>query len=121
DDNSVINNTNDNPLDTNLDAINNIDSSSGDFNPDNITISPNSINVDRKPKVNTSSSGDDIGDIVFGKPAASSSTSYSSSSSSMFPDKKVSDSEMLKEVQEDPEKVAKAVRTMMAKDEKDDK
>lgn len=121
DDNSVINNANDNPLDTNLDAINNIDSSSGDFNPDNITISPNSINVDRKPKVNTTSSGDDIGDIVFGKPAASSSTSYSSSSSSMFPDKKVSDSEMLKEVQEDPEKVAKAVRTMMAKDEKDDK
>ena len=34
--------------------------------------------------------------------------------------KKVKDSEIIKEVHEDPEKVAKAVRTMIAKDEKDD-
>ena len=117
-DNSIDNNINNN-------SLNNADNnSSGDFNPDNITISPDSINLDVKPRANTSSgSGDDIGDIVFGKssPSTSSSTSYSSSSSSMFPDKKVSDNEMMKEVQEDPEKVAKAVRTMMAKDEKEDK
>ena len=119
DDNSIANNISDNPI-NNADSVNN---STDDFNPDNITISPDSINLDRKPKSkpSTSSSGDDIGDIVFGKSPSSSSTSYSTSSSSMFPDKKVSDNEMIKEVQEDPEKVAKAVRTMMAKGEKDDK
>lgn len=119
DDNSIVNNISDNPV-VNADNTNN---STDDFNPDSITISPDSINLDRKPKStpNTSSAGGDIGDIVFGKSPSSSSTSYSTSSSSMFPDKKVSDNEMIKEVQEDPEKVAKAVRTMMAKDEKDDK
>ena len=38
----------------------------------------------------------------------------------MFPDKKIDNEEMVKEAQEDPEKVAKAVRTMIAKDEKSD-
>ena len=110
DDNSIANNISDNPI-NNADSVNN---STDDFNPDNITISPDSINLDRKSnsRPSTASSGGDIGDIVFGK---------SPSSSSMFPDKKVSDNEMIKEVQEDPEKVAKAVRTMMAKGEKDDK
>ncbi|MEI0557396.1 hypothetical protein [Brachyspira intermedia] len=119
DDNSIVNNITDNPI-NNADNTNN---STTDFNPDSITISPDSINLDRKPsaKPSPASSGGDIGDIVFGKSPSSSSTSYSTSSSSMFPDKKVSDNEMIKEVQEDPEKVAKAVRTMMAKDEKDDK
>ena len=119
DDNSIANNISDNPI-NNADNVNN---STDDFNPDNITISPDSINLDRKPsaKPSPASSGGDIGDIVFGKSPSSSSTSYSTSSSSMFPDKKVSDNEMIKEVQEDPEKVAKAVRTMMAKGEKDDK
>uniref|UniRef100_UPI003F4BCF24 hypothetical protein n=1 Tax=Brachyspira catarrhinii TaxID=2528966 RepID=UPI003F4BCF24 len=118
DDNSI-NNSSDDPI-NNLDNISN---NTDDFNPDSITISPDSINLDRKTnsKPSPASSGGDIGDIVFGKSPSSSSTSYSSSSSSMFPDKKVSDNEMIKEVQEDPEKVAKAVRTMMAKDEKDDK
>lgn len=118
DDNSI-NNSSDDPI-NNLDNISN---NTDDFNPDSITISPDSINLDRKTnsKPSPASSGGDIGDIVFGKSPSSSSTSYSTSSSSMFPDKKVSDNEMIKEVQEDPEKVAKAVRTMMAKDEKDDK
>ena len=117
-DNSI-NNSSDDPI-NNLDNISN---NTDDFNPDSITISPDSINLDRKTnsKPSPASSGGDIGDIVFGKSPSSSSTSYSTSSSSMFPDKKVSDNEMIKEVQEDPEKVAKAVRTMMAKDEKDDK
>ncbi|ASJ22675.1 hypothetical protein [Brachyspira hampsonii] len=114
-----------NPIDdnsiTNTNAVPNADNGSGDFNPDNISISPDSINVDKKPKTDYHSSGGDIGDIISGKPSFSSSTNYSSSTSSMFADKKVSDNEMRKEVQEDPEKVAKAVRTMMAKDEKDDK
>lgn len=113
---------NDNESDN--DMNNNLNSEGiGEFNPDNITISEDSINIDKKPaKANYNSSGDDIGDIVFGKPASSSSTSsYSTSGSSMFPDKKVSNEEMLKEVHEDPEKVAKAVRTMIAKDEEDDK
>ncbi|AEM21958.1 hypothetical protein Bint_1339 [Brachyspira intermedia PWS/A] len=119
DDHSIANNISD-------DSVNNIDNTNNttnDFNPDNITISPDSINLDRKPnsKPSPASSGGDIGDIVFGKSPSSNNTSYSTSSSSMFPDKKVSDNEMIKEVQEDPEKVAKAVRTMMAKDEKDDK
>ena len=118
DDNSI-NNSSDDPI-NNLDNISN---NTDDFNPDSITISPDSINLDRKTnsKPSPASSGGDIGDIVFGKSPSSSSTSYSTSSSSMFPDKKVSDNEMIKEVQEDPEKVAKAVRTMMAKGEKDDK
>ncbi len=114
DDNSIMNNINN-------DSADNSGNGTDDFNPDNISISPDSINLDRKSKASSSGSGDDIGDIVFGKSPSSSSTSYSTSSSSMFPDKKVSDNEMIKEVQEDPEKVAKAVRTMMAKDEKDDK
>lgn len=87
------------------------------FTPDLTAPSPK-MNVDKKPKTDYYSSGDDIGDIVFGK-SNSSSPSYSSTST-MFPDKKVNDNEIIKEAQEDPEKVAKAVRTMIAKDEKDD-
>lgn len=111
--------------DTGENNNNNI-SPSTEFNPDNIQISdiPNPIALDKNVKQNYSSSGDDIGDIVFGKPAASSTASsanYSTSASSMFPDKKVNNEEIMKEVHEDPEKVAKAVRTMIAKDEKEDK
>ncbi|MEI0485111.1 hypothetical protein R4K89_08220 [Brachyspira intermedia] len=122
DDNSIANNISDDPINT-INNMDNTNNSTDDFNPDSITISPDSINLDRKSnsRPSTASSGGDIGDIVFGKSPSSSSTSYSTSGSSMFPDKKVSDNEMIKEVQEDPEKVAKAVRTMMAKDEKDDK
>ncbi|WP_300753421.1 hypothetical protein [uncultured Brachyspira sp.] len=83
---------------------------------------PKPLNIDKNTKPNYKSSGDDIGDIVFSKPnTAQSTASYTSSSSSMFPDKKVTSEEMEREVREDPEKVAKAVRTMIAKDEKDDK
>ncbi|PTY40577.1 hypothetical protein [Brachyspira hampsonii] len=112
----------DNPI-TNNNSAGNADKASDEFNPDNISISADSINLDKKPNTDYHSSGADIGDIISGKPSASSSTNYStaSSTSSMFPDKKVSDNEMRKEVQEDPEKVAKAVRTMMAKDEEDNK
>ena len=81
-------------------------------------------NVDKNQKMDYSSSRDDIGSIVFGSSnSASSNTAPSSysSSSSMFPDKKVKESEIIKEVHEDPEKVAKAVRTMIAKDEKENK
>ena len=108
-----------------LDSIEqNTNTNTGDFNPDNISINPSSaaMNVDKKTKSDYHSSGDDIGDIVFGNTSSSSasSTNYRAPSS-MFPDKKVANSEILKEVHEDPEKVAKAVRTMIAKDEKEDK
>ena len=79
------------------------------------------LNTDKVTKPSYQSSGDDIGDIVFSKPSSTQSTASYTSSSSMFPDKKVTTDEMEKEVREDPEKVAKAVRTMIAKDEKDDK
>ena len=91
-----------------------------DLSPD--SAAPKPLNLDKNTKPNYKSSGDDIGDIVFSKPnTTQSTTSYTSSSSSMFPDKKVTSEEMEREVREDPEKVAKAVRTMIAKDEKDDK
>ena len=91
-----------------------------DLSPD--SAAPKPLNLDKNTKSNYKSSGDDIGDIVFSKPnTTQSTTSYTSSSSSMFPDKKVTSEEMEREVREDPEKVAKAVRTMIAKDEKDDK
>ena len=79
-------------------------------------------NVDKNQKVDYHNSNDDIGSIVFGSSNTNNAvqTNYSSSSS-MFPDKKVKDSEIIKEVHEDPEKVAKAVRTMIAKDEKENK
>ena len=82
---------------------------------------PKPVNVDKKNKVDYHSSGDDIGDIVFGSSNTSSSSSNYTTKSTMFPDKKIDDNEMIKEAQEDPEKVAKAVRTMIAKDEEDDK
>lgn len=110
----------------NIDSIDNItatanNNNSEGFNPDSITISPTPMkNVDKKSKSDYHSSGDDIGDIVFGKTSSSNTSNYNTSSS-MFPNKKIDNEEMIKEVHEDPEKVAKAVRTMIAKDEKDDK
>ena len=91
----------------------------------NVDINPSSSavpNVDKNQKVDYHNSNDDIGSIVFGSSNTNNAvqTNYSSSSS-MFPDKKVKDSEIIKEVHEDPEKVAKAVRTMIAKDEKENK
>ncbi|WP_295161017.1 hypothetical protein [uncultured Brachyspira sp.] len=90
------------------------------FDPDSISISVNSIkNDDKKNKSDYHSSRDDIGDIVFGNGSSSNASDYSTGS--MFSDKKITGDQMMREVQEDPEKVAKAVRTMMAKDEKDSK
>ena len=80
---------------------------------------PKPVNVDKNNKVDYHSSGDDIGDIVFGSSNTSSASNYTTKST-MFPDKKIDNEEMVKEAQEDPEKVAKAVRTMIAKDEKSD-
>ena len=107
---------------TSLDSIvQGDDAPTSNFNPDNISINPSSssMNIDKKTKSDYHSSGDDIGDIVFGNTSSASNTNYSAPST-MFPEKKVANSEILKEVHEDPEKVAKAVRTMIAKDEKED-
>ncbi|MEI0604332.1 hypothetical protein R4K55_08930 [Brachyspira alvinipulli] len=108
-----------NPSDT---ILSNDASSNGDININTDPMSNTVPNIDKNQKVDYHSSADDIGSIVFGSSNTNTSpTSYSSSSSSMFPDKKVKDSEIIKEVHEDPEKVAKAVRTMIAKDEKENK
>lgn len=108
-----------NPNDT---ILPNDASSNSDINLNTDPISNTVPNIDKNQKVDYHNSTDDIGSIVFGSSNTNTSpTSYSSSSSSMFPDKKVKDSEIIKEVHEDPEKVAKAVRTMIAKDEKENK
>lgn len=109
-----------NAIDDNSSNNTSADNDNTPFTPDlNLdTSSPKPLNTDKTANKPTyQSSGDDIGDIVFSKPSTASYTS----SSSMFPDKKVTSEEMEREVREDPEKVAKAVRTMIAKDEKDDK
>ncbi|PCG19205.1 hypothetical protein [Brachyspira sp. G79] len=114
-----------NAIDDNNSSNNTSSSDTDDtpFTPDlSLDLSaPKPLNIDKNTKPNYKSSGDDIGDIVFSKPSTAQSAASYTSSSSMFPDKKVTSEEMEREVREDPEKVAKAVRTMIAKDEKDDK
>ncbi|WP_300716277.1 hypothetical protein, partial [uncultured Brachyspira sp.] len=120
--NAIYDDGNSNTLTDNINNTVN-DNVSNEFNPDSIAVSdvPNTISSDKKTNQNYSSSGSDIGDIVFGKPASSGgSDNYSTSnSSSMFTDKKVTESDMLREVHENPENVAKALRTMMSKDKDD--
>lgn len=95
---------------------NSIDNDKSDIN---ISDMNNTINIDSNMKSNKYTPSNDIGDIVFGSKNTSS-PSYSAAGS-IFPERKAANEEILKEVNEDPEKVAKAVRTMIAKDEKEDK
>lgn len=105
-----------NPTDT---ILSNDASSSSDIKINTDPISTDVPNIDKNSKADYHNSADDIGSIVFGSSNSNTPSPSYSSSSSMFPDKKAKDSEIIKEVHEDPEKVAKAVRTMIAKDEKE--
>ena len=92
--------------------INNTDNNTS---ADNIMPSIDNINVDKNKKVDYHNTGD-IGDII----SSVTDNSNSEDISDYFPLKKDSaDAVSLeREVKEDPEKVAKAVRTMLAKEEK---
>ena len=82
---------------------------------DNIVPSIDNINVDKNKKVDYHNMGD-IGDII----SSVTDNSNMEESSDYFPLKKeTTDAVNLeREVREDPEKVAKAVRTMLSKEEK---
>ena len=113
DDNSINNiiDNNNSPIADSLD-INNTDNNTS---ADNIMPSIDNINVDKNKKVDYHNTGD-IGDII----SSVTDNSNSEDISDYFPLKKDSaDAVSLeREVKEDPEKVAKAVRTMLAKEEK---
>ena len=81
----------------------------------NIMPSIDNINIDKNKKVDYHNTGD-IGDII----SSVTNNSNTEDVSDYFPLKKESaDAVSLeREVKEDPEKVAKAVRTMLAKEEK---
>lgn len=104
DGNIVDNNTLDN------DKIDDTMTDNSDINAD--IVKPN---IDKNTKSNYDSSND-IGDIILGKSNASMPKIDYSSNSSTFSSKKANENEILKEVHEDPEKVAKAIRTMISKD-----
>ena len=111
----IVNNNNENKntiLEPNLVNANLEENNSED---NNIMPSIDNINVDKNKKVDYHSSGD-IGDII----SSVTNNSDMEESSDFFPLKResVDAVNLEREVKEDPEKVAKAVRTILAKEEK---
>ncbi|MEI0593766.1 hypothetical protein R4K52_08625 [Brachyspira pilosicoli] len=119
DDNNIIENNNnnlENPITDSFEmnkAENNFTENS--MSDNNIMPSIDNINIDKNKKVDYHNTGD-IGDII----SSVTNNSNTEDVSDYFPLKKESaDAVSLeREVKEDPEKVAKAVRTMLAKEEK---
>lgn len=118
DDNNIIenNNNSENPITDSFEmnkAENNFTENS--MSDNNIMPSIDNINIDKNKKVDYHNTGD-IGDII----SSVTNNSNTEDVSDYFPLKKESaDAVSLeREVKEDPEKVAKAVRTMLAKEEK---
>lgn len=119
DDNNIIENNNnnlENPITDSFEmnkADNNFTENS--MSDNNIMPSIDNINIDKNKKVDYHNTGD-IGDII----SSVTNNSNTEDVSDYFPLKKESaDAVSLeREVKEDPEKVAKAVRTMLAKEEK---
>ena len=119
DDNNIIENNNnnlENPITDSFEmnkADNNFTENS--MSDNNIMPSIDNINIDKNKKVDYHNTGD-IGDII----SSVTNNSNTEDVSDYFPLKKESaDAVSLEmEVKEDPEKVAKAVRTMLAKEEK---
>ncbi|MBW5378234.1 hypothetical protein E6A45_06180 [Brachyspira pilosicoli] len=117
DDNNIIeNNNSENPITDSFEmnkADNNFTENS--MSDNNIMPSIDNINIDKNKKVDYHNTGD-IGDII----SSVTNNSNTEDVSDYFPLKKESaDAVSLeREVKEDPEKVAKAVRTMLAKEEK---
>ncbi|MBW5383154.1 hypothetical protein [Brachyspira pilosicoli] len=119
DDNNIIennNNNSENPITDSFEmnkADNNFTENS--MSDNNIMPSIDNINIDKNKKVDYHNTGD-IGDII----SSVTNNSNTEDVSDYFPLKKESADEVSleREVKEDPEKVAKAVRTMLAKEEK---
>lgn len=119
DDNNIIennNNNSENPITDSFEmnkAENNF--TENNMSDNNIMPSIDNINIDKNKKVDYHNTGD-IGDII----SSVTNNSNTEDVSDYFPLKKESaDAVSLeREVKEDPEKVAKAVRTMLAKEEK---
>ncbi|CCG56701.1 hypothetical protein WESB_1233 [Brachyspira pilosicoli WesB] len=119
DDNNIIennNNNSENPITDSFEmnkADNNFTENS--MSDNNIMPSIDNINIDKNKKIDYHNTGD-IGDII----SSVTNNSNTEDVSDYFPLKKESaDAVSLeREVKEDPEKVAKAVRTMLAKEEK---
>ena len=74
------------------------------------------FNIDKNNKVDYDNLRGDIGDIILGASSYKSSSDISDSSEYYGGDKKVNERVMDREVMEDPEKAALAIRTMKAKD-----
>ena len=74
------------------------------------------FNIDKNNKVDYDNFRGDIGDIILGASSYKSSSDISDSSEYYGGDKKVNERVMEREVMEDPEKAALAIRTMTAKD-----
>ena len=87
----------------------------GDIPNPNETIK-NDFNIDKNNKVDYDNLRGDIGDIILGASSYKSSSDISDSSEYYGGDKKVNERVMEREVMEDPEKAALAIRTMTAKD-----
>lgn len=119
DDNNIIennNNNSENPITDSFEmnkAENNFTENS--MSDNNIMPSIDNINIDKNKKVDYHNTGD-IGDII----SSVTNNSNTEDVSDYFPLKKESANavSLEREVKEDPEKVAKAVRTMLAKEEK---
>ena len=84
-------------------------------------ISKENINIDKNNKANYHSPRGDIGDIILNTPAYQSSSDISDSSVYYDSGRKVNERIIEKEVMEDPERTASAIRTMIAKDKDKDK
>lgn len=79
-------------------------------------ISKENINIDKNIKANYHSPRGDIGDIILNTPAYQSSSDISDSSVYYDSGRKINERIIEKEVMEDPERTASAIRTMIAKD-----
>ena len=122
--NNITNTPTNNPVENNIsDENTTLETSSGNMDTtedfkiedNNIVPSIDNINVDKNKKVDYHNMGD-IGDII----SSVTDNSNMEEASDYFPLKKeTADAVSLeREVREDPEKVAKAVRTMLSKEEK---
>lgn len=76
----------------------------------------NDFNIDKNNKVDYDNLRGDIGDIILGASSYKSSSDISDSSDYYGGDKKINERVMEREVMEDPEKAASAIRTVIAKD-----
>lgn len=94
---------------------NGIDAIVGDILNPKETIK-NDFNIDKNNKVDYDNLRGDIGDIILGASSYKSSSDISDSSDYYGGDKKINERVMEREVMEDPEKAASAIRTVIAKD-----